>query len=226
MAIITISREYGSKGNEIARLLCERLSYRYFDKNLMVQLGAQLGVTPDTIADLTEDRHYQARGLLERLLATTPLPMISGDFNWSWAARAQAEEQTVSMSVKTVERLIRAAYEQDNVVIVGRAGQVVLRDTPHVLHGRVIAPVEQRVRRMQQLAGLDADAARDLVHRRDQAARDYVERFYHVDWNDPLLYDLVINTSTFEAAEVVDLIVKALDRRSTSATLESSRAVA
>jgi cytidylate kinase len=210
MAAITISREYGSQGNEIARLLCERLGYRYFDKSLMAQLGAQMDLAPDTIADLPEDKRYQARGLLERLLATTPLPTISGDLGWSWAARAEAEEQTVRMSVKIVESLIRAAHEQDNVVVVGRAGQVVLRDMPNVLHVRAVAPVEQRIGRIQQIAALSADAARELVHRRDRGAADYVKSFYHVDVNEPLLYDLVINTGKLTSSLVVDLICEAL----------------
>ena len=56
MAVITISREYGSRGNEFARLVCDRLGCRYFDKDLMAQLGAQIGLEPDQIADLPEDK--------------------------------------------------------------------------------------------------------------------------------------------------------------------------
>ncbi len=211
MAVITISREYGSSGNEIARRICDRLGYRYFDKNLMAQLGAELGLDSAKIADVPQDKQYHARSLLERLLTTTPLPSISGDIDWSWAARSQAEEHTVRMSAQTVERLLRAAHEQDNVVVVGRAGQVVLHDMPNVVHLRVVAPIEQRIERIQQIAALSADAARDLVHRRDQAAGDYIKSFYTVDWTDPLLYTVVINTDKLTPPLAVDLIVKALE---------------
>lgn len=211
MAVITISREYGSRGNEIARRICDRLGYRYFDKNLMAQLGAQMGLNPDMVADLPQDKQYQTRSLLERLLTTTPLPNIAGDLDWSWAARTQAEEQTVRMSVQTVESLIRAAHEQGNVVVVGRAGQVVLHNMPDVIHLRVVAPIEQRIERIQQIAALSTDAARELVHRRDQAAGDYIKSFYTVDWTDPLLYTVVINTDKLTPPLAVDLIVKALE---------------
>ncbi len=226
MAVITISREYGSQGNAIARFLCERLGYHYFDKHLMLQLGAQLGLPLDEIARLPEDKRYHAQGIVERLLATTPLPTISGDLGWSWTARAQAEEQTLRLSVHTVERLIRAAHDQDKVVVVGRGGQVVLQDLPNVVHVRVVAPIGQRVERIAQLSGRSADAARELVQRRDHAARDYVQSFYAVDWNDPLLYDLVINTGKLTAAVAVELMSTALDGLPVSPTPEMSGATA
>jgi CMP/dCMP kinase len=208
MAVITISREYGSRGNAIARLLCERLGYRYFDKDLMEQLGAEMGVESETIAGLPEDKQHRTRGYVERFFAS--MPTLTGDIGWRTAARVEVAAQMERVSAQTVESLIRAAYEQDNVVVVGRAAQVVLRNAPAVLHVRVVAPIEQRIERTQQTAGLSSDAARELVHQRDQAARDYVKSFYNVDWTDPLLYDLVINTSTLREQASVDLIVQAL----------------
>lgn len=224
MAVITISREYGSRGNEIARLICARLEYRYFDKELMAQLGAQMGLSPDEITDLPEDKHH-VRRLFERLFATASLPTISGEITgWGFAARAEAEEQAERMSAQTVESLIRAAHEQEKVVVVGRAGQIVLRGMPNVLHVRVIAPIQQRIQRMQQIEGVNADAARDLVHRRDRAAGDYVKSFYNVDWTDPLLYDLIINTSKMTDQVAVELIIKALEGLPASARPQSPSA--
>jgi hypothetical protein len=94
MAVITISREYGSRGNEVAQLICDRLGYRYFDKELMAQVGAQMGLAPNQIADLPEDKHH-VRSLVERLFATAPVPTLSGDLvGWSFAAGVQVQEQT------------------------------------------------------------------------------------------------------------------------------------
>jgi cytidylate kinase len=210
MAVITISREYGSRGNDVARLICERLGYRYFDKDLMAQLGAQIGLAPDKIADLPEHQQHHARSHVERLFAA--MPLMSGEMaGWGLAARAEVDEQMERMSIQTVESLIRAAHEQDKVVVVGRAGQVVLRDLPDVFHVRVVAPIEQRIQRVQQSEGLTADAARELVHRRDRDMADYVKSFYDADRADPLLYDMVINTSKITPPVAAELIVKALE---------------
>ena len=82
---------------------------------------------------------------------------------------------------------------------------------PNVLHVRLVAPIELRIQRMQQSEGVTAVAARELVHRRDQAAADYVKHFYDVDSSDPLLYDMVINTSKITPPVAAELIIKALD---------------
>jgi cytidylate kinase len=206
MAVITISRQHGSGGHAVTRLICDRLDYRFFDKDLMAQLGAQLGLAPDQVIDLPEDRH-QVQSLVERLFANAPTPF--GDPG-EWALQAKLEAQQ-EVSVQTFQSLIRAAHEQGKVVVMGRGGQAVLRDAPDVLHVRLVAPIELRIQRVQQNAGVSADVARERVSERDRASAEYVKRFYNVDVDDPLLYDIVINTSKLTAAATADLIIKTLD---------------
>src|SRR5689334_2422724 len=74
MAVITISRQHGSGGHEVTRLICARLGYRYFDKELMAQLGAQIGLAPDQVVDLPEDKH-RVQSVIERLFANVPNPL-------------------------------------------------------------------------------------------------------------------------------------------------------
>ena len=66
MAVITISRQYGSGGDEIATRLWNVLGYRYFDKRLMAQVATEAGLSPTEVVDSSED-NYEARSLLERL---------------------------------------------------------------------------------------------------------------------------------------------------------------
>jgi cytidylate kinase len=206
MAVITISREHGSGGQEVAKLVCERLGYRYFDKELMTQLGEQLGLSPEQVVDLPEHRH-QVQSLVERLFLSTSNPL--GDpGGWAIAARLEAQKR---ISVQTFQSLIHAAHERDNVVIMGRGGQVVLHAAPDVLHVRLVAPVELRARRVQQNEGLTEDAARKRVAERDEASHDYVKRFYSADAADPLLYDLALNMNKLTPATAAELIIKALD---------------
>ncbi len=94
MTVITISRQYGSRGNEIARLLCDRLGYRYFDKELAAQLGAQMGLAPDQVVDLPEDKH-QVQSLLERLFSAVPNPF--GDPG-GWGPSGQARRPAGNVS--------------------------------------------------------------------------------------------------------------------------------
>jgi hypothetical protein len=91
MAVITISRQYGSGGREIAGLICDSLGYRYFDRDLMMRLGSQIGLSSDQLVDLPEDRH-QVPGIVERLFGALPNPY--GDpGEWALQAKLDAQQQ-------------------------------------------------------------------------------------------------------------------------------------
>ncbi len=163
MAVITISREYGAGGNPIAGLLCERLGYRFFDKNLMQQLGAPEALNlvlenAETTADV-HDEHSPLWRFFRNLQASSPL------------GKREGLVREGELPFQAVEELIRQAYDADNVVVVGRGGQMVLRGRPGVLHVRVVAPLEKRIPIVAQFDGLPLDAARDRVLGRDRAPR-------------------------------------------------------
>ncbi|GAB4423870.1 MAG: cytidylate kinase-like family protein [Chloroflexi bacterium OHK40] len=213
MAAITISRQYGSGGREVAGLLCERLGYRYFDKELMAQLGDELGLTPAQLVDLPDHRH-RTQSLIERLFASAINPL--GDpSGWTLPARLEAQQR---ITVQTFQSLIQAAHERGNVVVMGRGGQMVLRDAPDVLHVRLVAPVEQRVARVQRREELSEDEARTRIVERDEASLDYLKRYYDCDPDEPLLYHLVINLGKLTTVDACDLIIKALDALAAPAT--------
>lgn len=139
----------------VAQLLCDRLGYRYFDKNLMLGLAMATGLAPEKVVDLSDEKH-RARSLIECLVSNYAAPMADPSA-WAAGAEAKAQEQAQAAQVK---QLVRAAYAQGNVVVLGRGGQVVLHDLPDVLHARLAAPLELRIQRHGERAGLSAEAAR------------------------------------------------------------------
>jgi cytidylate kinase len=202
MAVITISRQYGSEGDEIAANVCQLLGYRAFDKKLMEQVAAEVGLTAGEVVDFTEDQH-RVRGFLDRLLGSPPLIMTQSH---TWSEVKVIDE---AESIPLVQTIIRAAYRQHNIVIVGRGGQAVLRSEPGVLHVRIEAPLETRIQRVQLREGLTYELAHDVVAQRDRAAADYLKRFYGVDWSDSLLYHLIINTGRWGIESASRLIANA-----------------
>jgi cytidylate kinase len=208
MSVITLSRQYGSGGDEIATRLCEVLGYRYFDKQLLIDAAAQEHLTADQVVDYHEDT-YKMRGIMDRLRGYRRPP---GAHPGSFAGfKVAAEQVGENMLVWLADAAVRAAYEQGNFVIVGRAGQAILDDKPGVLHVRIEAPMERRIARAAEQAGVSLDAARLIVSERDRAAADYLRRFYGVNWTDPLLYHLSINTGRWDIEGAVELIVKAVN---------------
>lgn len=214
MAIITISRQYGSGGDQIALRVCDMLGYRYFDKRLMAQVAAEVGLSPTEVVDFSEE-NYQVRGFLEQL------------FRWRRGSRVVAQVGTWTedpsgtrirevaaldegQSIALVRSAIEAAYRHDNVVIVGRGGQAILKERPGVLHVRIEATLEAQSQRLHERENVSLSEARESALKHDRAAADYLKRFYNIEWGNSLLYDLTINTTTLGTEAAAHLIVTAV----------------
>jgi len=197
MAVITISRQLESGGDEIAHLVCDKLGYQYFDKKTMAQVGQEIGLDASIIQQAANFQPAP-KSLLERWFGSTPR-MTGGDpSSWTFSARNNLMD------------LINAGYKKGNVVIVGRGGMAALQGKPDVLHVRVQAPLEVRVKRLQQREKLSEDEAQLRISERDLSDVDWIRRYFGLDSHDPALFDLIINTSKIAPAIAADLIVKAL----------------
>ncbi len=119
-----------------------------------------------------------------------------------------------------VKRAIQEAVRAGNMIIIGRGGQVILKDTPGVLHVRIEAPVEMRIEHVKQQLkkepgasqseGSLVRAASDIIANRDMASADYIKRYFNVDWHDPRLYHIVLNLGKLNVEQAVQIIVAAV----------------
>lgn len=213
MSVITISRQYGSGGDEIAAQVCEQLGYKYFDKQLMSKIASEVSLAEVQMSDISEDS-YKSRNFLERLLVPSSRVKTAEIRSWtrdtsggrSVLVESLDEEATINLVRATVE----AVYKLDDIVIMGRGGQAILQNKPGVLHVRIEAPQEKRIHDIQQQEQLGEVEARDLINEKDKAAETYLRRFHSVNWNNPLLYHLVLNTGKFEIRAAVQLICEAV----------------
>lgn len=199
MAIVTINHETGAGGPEIGMALARRVGYRYVDREMISQAARQYGVVEDKLARLDETRP----SLFERFDVET------------------------RHYVAVMQAGLLDAAEEDNVVINSRGGMILLRGIAHALRVRVIAPFEARVRRVMRKmeeAGetVNLRSATELVRRADSEKAGRLRYLYDVDWADPGLYDLVINTEHLPVDAAVELLAGLL-RRPELATTEQSR---
>lgn len=214
MAVITISRQYNSGGDEIASKVCEMLGYRYFDKRLMAQVATEVGLSPTEIVDFSED-DYQVRGFLERLFGWgRGSRRVAHVGTWTEDAGGTRVKEMMDLdetrTITFVQSTIQAAYRHGNVVIVGRGGQAILKGLPGVLHVQIQAPLELQSQRILEWENVSLAEARAIALNHDRATADYLKRFYNINWLDPHLYDLVINTHRLNIEAAAHLIVKAV----------------
>jgi cytidylate kinase len=219
LATITISRQFGSGGRKIAARVAELLEYQFFDKRFIVQVAAQSGISESEFVDFTEDQH-KVKTFLDRLrerFGNSP-PQVtesrSQSQGWIGVDMPRVQQLDEAAAVSVVNTAIRAAYERGNMVIVGRGGQVLLKDKPDVLHVRIEAPDETRIARLREFEGLPPLEARRAMAEKDRAAAEYMERYFQTRLDDPMLYHLVINTGKCDiemAAGIIAQSVKQLE---------------
>ena len=215
MAIITISRQYGSGGDEIAARICDILGYTYFDKNLMVKVATEIGVfTEQQIVDFSEDT-YTMRNFMERLFGTHRVKVETQKEDAIGAKSVQMQSLDEEQGVALVRSTIMGAYDYGNVVIIGRGGQAILREQPGVLHVRIEAPLGARVLRVKEREKITIGEATDLTKNKDMTAETYLRKFFDINWRDPLLYHLTFNTGKWDSDAVAEIIVNALNHLKT-----------
>jgi len=212
MAVITISRQFGSGGGEVAARVCELLGYRYLDKLLMTQVASEVGLSGKELAGLSE-QHRTLSKYLERLLLPGPHDVARVSVRDREAGGAEmltVKHLDVWRSASLVQTAIHTAYQRGNVVILGRGGQAVLQKMPGVLHVRIEAPMGDRILRIQGREKLDAERARQLALENDQASSQYLKRLFNIRWDDPNLYHLLVNTGKWELEAAAQIIVQAV----------------
>jgi cytidylate kinase len=201
MAIITISRQVGSGSDEIASQVAKLLGYRYFDKRLMIQVAAEMGLSESEVVDFSEE-NYKAAGFLDRLLgrhSQTVTKVSTRKRDSTGVETLSLEQLDEAFCIDLIRMTIRAAYEQHNVVILGRGGQAILQDMPDVFHVRIVAPMDVRFRRIQaEKKGFTAEAAREWAVEQDRKTAEYLKRYFGIRWDDPMLYHMLLNTGKIE----------------------------
>ncbi|MFN0074350.1 MAG: cytidylate kinase family protein [Chloroflexota bacterium] len=183
MAVITISRQEGSLGDAIGRALAERLNYRFLDNSTVIDEARKYGGEIEPNAPEIEEKQ----------------PTF-------WERLNEERRRHTTMVRCAVYGLAR----EDNLVIVGLGGVSLLRDMNHVLKVLTIAPMSARIDRVIHMGTLerpgstDHDQASQLIRRSDRQREGYLRYMFNIEWLDPQIHDLVINTGTLNMDTVVD----------------------
>jgi cytidylate kinase len=207
MFVITISRQFGSGGSDIARLVAERLGWTLIDNEFVGQVAARVGLTPEEVQRAEE----RVPGVIERLaraLAVSAPEMFAAAADPA-AASLLPEDQIV----RQTQAVIAEAVSHGDVVMVGRGAQAYLAERANSLHVYVVAPREQRVASIMKRMGLTQKEAEKALDETDSGRRRYVRQHYGRHWDDAVNYDLVVNTGRFGFEEAAGLILEAAARR-------------
>ena len=206
--IVTIEREYGSGGGEIAQLLAKQLGWKLWDQRLTEEI-ARLANCPKAVVERREER---TDPLYYRLFKS----FLRGSYEGSINAHKLNVVDSESI-LKITERVVQHAAKTGDSVIVGRGSQQFLRNREDTFRVFLYAPREDKVRRLLG-RGKTEEEAEQLVDTVDRDRADFIQKYFRVPWPDRPLYHTMINTAIGDQA-VVDMILdfmKTLDSRVTA----------
>jgi cytidylate kinase len=191
MAILTISRESHSGSREIGTAVAGELGYELVDKRRI----------------LSDIKKYGKRWPGADRAFDEASPSIWERFDWEYHG-----------AIALVESIIYDYALKDNAVIMGRGGNYLLRDMPHVLRIRLMAPLDTRIGRMMQEGHIGEKTALHEITRIDKSRADYVKKNYGRDWEDPDHYDMVFNSGSDTYEDITRILTVALRDRDTHKT--------
>jgi cytidylate kinase len=195
--LITISREYGAGGSELAAVLGERLGWRVMDHELIHELALRLECEDAEVEALSE----HPPSFFDRLAASAAVTAPESAFHAApWSTDADR------LAAVTREVLLEAAGSPP-LIVVGHGANCLFRDRPDVLRVRVTAPFDVRVHRVLERTGVPPAQAAAAVRHRDADRQHFLQRYYHTSVSDSCAYDLQINTGTVPLSAAAELVL-------------------
>jgi hypothetical protein len=207
--VVSISRQVGTAGEEVAAAVAARLGFRLIDYHVIQDAAHEAGVSPETVSEAEHTPSLMTR-LLESLARNPSMPAAG------WADPIPMATNPLYTSTdyrKFVEQAIREMANGGECVIVGHAAQVILRDRLDTVRVLVTGSHAHRVRRIKAGMGVDDKEASKIIERTDSERLDYFKRFYDTGWLKPSSYDLSISTDHLNPKQAAELIARAAELR-------------
>lgn len=209
--VVTISRQCGSGGSEVGRILARQGQLYLLDHEIIDEIARRSGLSVEQAEHQDEQTSGSLAYMLDSITSSTPFHL-----NYSHLLqRTQPERPVWSQNIEQTyfhltQLVIREMAETGNTVIIGRGAQFLLRGLPRTLHVYIYAPLPQRIANVMRIFNYSRTEATDFIEQRDGETANYLRHYYGSDGSQAELYHLHINTGLFSFETAASLIVQAL----------------
>ena len=190
--IITISREYGSGGRYIGKLVSEKLGIKLYDKEFVEEIAKSTGLSAEYIKD-----NEQKRTVLDNLN------------NGYYAGLTNADELFIKES-----ELIKEVAEKESCIIVGRCADFILKDKENVIRIFINNSMENKIKRATKFYGMSEEHATKEISRINKLRANHYKYYTENNWKDPSNYDICINSDSIGIDNAVELICDIVNKTS------------
>lgn len=195
--VVTISRQFGSNGKEIARKLAEYLDISYYNKEIMEKIAQDMGVCADFFKDQKQDENglytLETKGFL--------------------GLRNITELSVNSQIYELASQFIQGISKREDAVIVGRCADYILKDFSNVISVFCYSDIKDRIKWSIQEYNVPAKQAQKIVQEKDNQRSRFYEFYTNQKWGSSQNYTLMINTSKMSTEETVKMIASLYDAK-------------
>lgn len=182
--VITISREYGSGGRYVGKLVADTLGIKLYDKEFITRLASETGMSESYI-----EKNEQKRNVLETLN------------NGYYAGLSGSDE----LFIKEVE-LIKKIAQNESCVIIGRCADFILKDNKDVINVFLYSSMEDKIKRATTIYGIDDKKAKKEINKVNKLRKTHYKHYTGRQWGIPNNYDICINSDKYGVEKTADII--------------------
>lgn len=187
--ILTVGREFGSGGHEIAQKLAEYYHLPLYDGNLLKEIAAGKNIDSNVLEEFDEAHKKPVISRTVRGMSNSP------------------EQNIANMEFQFLKK---KAEEGESFVVVGRCAETILREFPTVISIFVLGDRESKMERVSQKYHLSMEKAEKLMLQTDKKRKQYHNNYCPIKWGDSRNYDISINSSRFGLEGSVKLLVESI----------------
>ena len=230
MAVVTANGQIGSGAIEIAASVAKLLNFDYVDRLILAEAAKRVGATIEAV----EQKELRKLGVKDRIARFIQImlehsamsgvgsePYFGPGMEGLLARRfpdvsespiTAEQELNDEKFIQVTKAVINELAEEDNVVIVGRVSNVILKDKPGVFHVGFVAPLELRIQNIMSREHLNLNEAEKFTLDAEKARVDFFKHFFKLDPDDPNLYHIMINLGYTDTEIAVKMVEKAIQR--------------
>lgn len=190
--IISVGREFGSGGHEIAEMLAKKFDLKLYDKNLLQNIAQEKEVDAQNIEKYDE----------------VPRNML-----FSRTVKGYSNSMEENVAQMQFDYLKRKAKEGESFVVVGRCSEVILKDNPALISIFVVGDYDNKVERIMRVYKMSRSEAEIFMARQNKKRKGYHNYYCKEKWGDSRNYDITVNSSKLGEAETAELLVDYINKR-------------
>ena len=197
MAVITISRQFGAGGKTLGKMVADQLGYTFADDDIIMMVAEAANVSPHWVESIEREAGGKMSRIISSMVSKRLVDRILKD------ERGYIDEK---LYLDYLVVIIAQTAEEGDVVILGRGSQYILRDHPDASHILLIDEFENRVKFMMEHYDLRRDKAFQIVRSEDNRRMNLYRKLGKTDYDQPSLYDLVLNMSRMNLQKAHTLV--------------------